>query len=78
MIHLLYTHTKVSSDLITTDLDGNVQHRECLKCVHCQKIEVIVRGSGKRRGWCFKCMGPTCGSKECDICVPLDVALGYD
>jgi len=78
MIHLQHTHTKVSSDIIITDENNNTHYRECLKCVHCQHIWIVKRGSGRKRGWCLKCMGPTCGSQSCMECVPLDVSLNYD
>lgn len=78
MIHLQNTHSKVSSDLIIIDENGNEHQRECLKCVHCQQIWIVQRGSGKKRGFCMNCMGPTCGSKKCNTCIPLEIALGYD
>ena len=78
MIHLQHTHTKVSGDIIITDENNNVHQMESLKCVHCQHTWIIKPGSGRKRGWCLKCMGPTCGSQECMTCVPLEIALGYD
>lgn len=50
--------------------DGNVAG-ETLQCRHCQAHWVIQRGSGKQRGFCLKCMGPTCGAPACESeCVP--------
>jgi len=45
------------------------------QCVHCNGHFQIVRGSGRVRGFCTKCMGPTCGSRECDECVPFEKRL---
>ena len=44
--------------------------RDCLQCVHCQYTWFVEPGSGKERGWCTGCDGPTCGGKECQVCVP--------
>jgi hypothetical protein len=46
-----------------------------LRCVHHGGHFVSKRGSGIRRGFCMKCMGPTCGEPACDLCVPLEVQL---
>ena len=72
-----YTHPKALSDVIITDIDGNEHHRECCHCCHCGKIWVVKPGSGKKRGFCLKCMQPTCGKQECDTCIPLEKKLGY-
>lgn len=45
---------------------------ETHQCVHCGKHFTVQPGSGKMRGFCLKCMGPTCGAKECDICRPYE------
>ena len=46
-----------------------------LQCVHHGGHFVSVKGSGIRRGFCLRCMGPTCGAPECDVCVPLEKQL---
>jgi len=63
--------------VIVTDLDGNETVRDTLQCVHCQAHWVVVKGSGRRRGWCMKCGGPTCGAHACEVggCVPKEAAL---
>jgi hypothetical protein len=43
-----------------------------LQCCHCQKHWVPQPGSGKKRGFCFRCMKVTCGSDRCDRCVPAE------
>lgn len=50
--------------------DGNVAG-ETLMCRHCQAHWVVQMGSGKQRGFCLKCMGPTCGASACETeCIP--------
>lgn len=44
-------------------------------CCHCQKICTVVPGSGKKRGFCMKCMKPTCGGPNCHRCVPFEKRL---
>lgn len=29
----------------------------------------------KRRGFCFRCMGPTCGEGECMRCIPFEAKM---
>jgi hypothetical protein len=43
---------------------------ETLQCVHCAKHWMMQPGSGHERGFCLKCMGPTCGRQMCYECVP--------
>jgi hypothetical protein len=35
------------------------------RCVHCQKIWVVEKGSGKLAGFCTRCMGDVCGEPSC-------------
>ena len=50
-------------------------------CMHCGKHWTPVKGSKRIYGFCFKCMGYTCGptcpatNGEANICVPYDVYL---
>lgn len=44
-------------------------------CCHCGGHFQMVKGSGKRRGFCMKCMKITCGAPECDPCIPLEARL---
>lgn len=46
--------------------------------------DVIVRNdqrpepkpdTGRRRGFCFRCMGPTCGQGKCVKCIPFEAQL---
>ena len=40
--------------------------RDCLQCSHCQFTWHVVPGSGRKRGWCMNCNGPTCGKLRCE------------
>jgi len=46
-----------------------------LRCQHCGMHWIVMPGSGRRRGWCMSCNGPTCGKAECDACVPTEQQL---
>ncbi len=55
-------------------LDG--QHvADTLRCCHCGKIWIPVKGSGKIRGFCPKCNDVTCGPECTGICLPLEKRL---
>lgn len=41
-----------------------------LQCAHCGNHWVLVKGSGRVRGYCMDCSGPTCGSRACTRPVP--------
>lgn len=49
--------------------ENGVQRGETMQCKHCSAHFPITPGSGKRRGWCMGCNGPTCGKANCDVCV---------
>jgi hypothetical protein len=55
--------------IITDPALGRELHMDVLTCVHCQKGWVVEPGSGKRRGFCMKCNGVTCGAEKCDACL---------
>ena len=57
------------------DCDGPEQVFDTVQCVHCGRHWVWKHGSGKRRGWCTKCNGITCGHPGCDACVPIEQRL---
>jgi hypothetical protein len=48
---------------------------DTLKCCHCGHVWIPIKGSGRIRGWCMKCSGPTCGSHECNACYPFEKKL---
>lgn len=47
------------------------------QCPHCSAHFVMVRGSGRKRGYCLNCNAVTCGAPACDVCVPVDERLNY-
>lgn len=56
--------------------DGWTQNYDTVQCVHCQKHWAIEPGSGKRRGYCLNCGGPTCGARPCEEhCIPAEKML---
>lgn len=71
---------------------GWTQIGDTLQCVHCGGHWMPVPGSGRRRGWCYRCDGPLCGHDVCFTCIPeekwlelcertgrvIDLAAGYD
>ena len=54
-------------------LDG-VQVADTAQCVHCGDHFVMMKGSGRERGWCPNCSGIVCGRK-CARCVPFEKQL---
>lgn len=54
-------------------VDGK-QVADTLQCVHCQAHFIVVKGSGRKRGFCHRCMGPTC-SPQCAACYPAQQQL---
>jgi hypothetical protein len=50
-----------------------------LRCCHCGGHWIPVKGSGRKRGFCCRCMGfccgPTCPALAYGTCVPHDVYL---
>jgi hypothetical protein len=55
-------------------VDGQ-QVGSTLMCCHCGRHWTPIRGSGRIRGFCLKCMDVTCGSPECLECVPYQKRL---
>lgn len=56
--------------------DGRVlAEGQTLSCSHCGAHWQVKPGSGRKRGFCSKCMAPTCGSKNCDTCIPFEKQL---
>lgn len=52
-----------------------IQEADTLSCVHCQRTWTVQRGSGRSRGWCLRCNGPTCGGAGCQTCAPWERKL---
>lgn len=54
-------------------LDG-AHVADTVQCVHCGGHFVMVRGSGRTRGWCANCNGIFCGP-GCSTCLPIEKRL---
>jgi len=54
----------------TTGPYGEVVDCDTLRCCHCSFSWEVVAGSGVQRGFCTRCMGYTCGSPSCMVCIP--------
>ena len=62
--------------LTITEPDKPTVERDTYLCCHCQRMVIVVPGSGKRRGWCFMCNKNTCGGKACSAkCIPFEARL---
>jgi len=46
---------------------------DTLQCCHCGMHWQVIRGSGRRRGWCTGCTQVTCGAKACVPCIPQEM-----
>lgn len=58
------------------DPEGKTVEGETLMCCHCQMHWIVCLGSGKQRGFCFRCAGPTCGKQQCEVqCIPFERAI---
>ena len=64
--------SQASGEFTVKGTDGSIEREgQTLTCVHCGGMWEVKPGSGRRRGWCLRCNGPTCGSQECSAhCVP--------
>jgi len=60
---------------VSNDPELGVSEQKTVMCVHCGMHYVVRPGSGKVRGVCLMCYGPTCGRVGCDPCVPLEKGL---
>jgi hypothetical protein len=53
-------------------LEDGRQVADLLQCCHCQYTWRLQPGSGRLRGFCYRCMRVTCGKPECMVCRPAD------
>ena len=62
--------------IIITAPEAPTVERDAYLCCHCQRMVVVVPGSGKRRSWCFMCNAGTCGGPACTRrCIPFEAKL---
>jgi len=74
----LHLVRNASGEFVERSLDTGhvIAEGQTLTCAHCGRVWLVKPGSGIKRGWCFRCGGPTCGSKECsERCVPFERQL---
>ena len=69
---LRHTSPNATSYQIITGPSGPAMEEDQVACVHCRHPWVIKPGSGRKRGWCLKCHGITCGTGACDVCIPYE------
>jgi hypothetical protein len=70
----LHLSHHLSGEFIEKTLDGKIiAEGQTITCAHCGIVWQVKPGSGRERGWCLRCGGPTCGSKACtERCVPYE------
>lgn len=60
---------KEAGIIITEPYDSDKKTtRPTFQCTHCGRHFEVIKGSGRKRGWCLNCNGPTCSAK-CENCV---------
>ena len=70
-----HTASRPAGHVFETTPEGRLIEHDTLQCVHCGAHWVVRPGSGRVRGWCLKCCGPTCGQGRCDECIPVEKKL---
>lgn len=65
-----------SGIIVSTPYEGGVVvQSDTISCCHCGCVYQWKPGSGKRRGFCLRCNGFTCGTPRCDACIPVEQLL---
>lgn len=54
------------------DPELGTKELDTLQCVHCGCHFAVLPGSGRQRGWCLLCQGPTCDPACSKECVPYE------
>lgn len=65
-----YSLRKPSGHFFISDPEGGSEG-DTFSCKHCGLIQHVNPQSGKERGYCAMCHGPTCGRLKCQSCEPL-------
>lgn len=69
----MYEHSARKPSSVIVVSGEHDEMLDCVQCGHCGRHWQVMKGSGKTRGFCMKCMKPTCGNKECnDECMPFE------
>ena len=64
MVMLRHSDRRHKSEFIITYPDQPAEGGEMLMCAHCAMHFRVEPGSGRKRGYCFRCAGVTCGVKR--------------
>lgn len=64
--HAAPSHSRVGILTSTPHDGGPAVVRDLVCCVHCAYTWAWMPGSGRRRGFCMRCNGITCGRQWCD------------
>ena len=71
--HLKHSVRRPKGYILVTGPVGVEDEGETLQCVHCGMHWKVEPSSGKQRGFCMNCNGPTCGKRPCETkCVPAE------
>lgn len=54
---------------------GEMEEGDTLSCCHCRKHHMVRVGTVQNFGWCARCAAYTCGTPECEPCVPFEARL---
>ena len=69
-----HSTSKPSGQIIIMS-EGGQWECDTKQCVHCQYTWAVTFGSGRKRGFCQSCNGPTCGRTQCIPCCPAEKQL---
>jgi len=69
-----YSDLNPSGHTESMDLWGKITKGQTWMCFHCNSHHQIVKGSGKLRAFCLKCVGPVCVGCA-NKCVPIEQML---
>ncbi len=58
-------------------MDGSPDTATTRQCCHCGTHFVMIKGSGKHRGWCLECGDITCGGPNCNECFPFEKRVSF-
>lgn len=74
MLHHTLPGKAAKGFILYTDLNDGKRlfEGDMRQCVHCQMVWTYKPGSGKLRGFCWRCGGHTCGKRACMDCYPAE------
>lgn len=61
---------------ISGESDKFSTNEDAIQCIHCGFTWVLQLNSGRERGWCMNCLGPTCGKERCEtVCQHIEAFI---